>query len=97
MKRKWLLFVPVLIVAGWWAFRGSAPIVPPTIACGEPVIQRALNRAREEVIAQPGDAGKWGHYGKLLRAHGRDAEAGECFERAAQLDPNDPTWPYFIG
>ncbi|MDX1745188.1 MAG: tetratricopeptide repeat protein, partial [Halobacteriales archaeon] len=38
-----------------------------------------------------------GRLGMLYHAYERDAAALTCFQRAADLDPEQPRWPYYAG
>jgi tetratricopeptide (TPR) repeat protein len=57
----------------------------------------ALQRKREEVIANPQSANAWGDYGLLLLAQLFDREADFCFSEASRLNPDDPRWHYTRG
>ncbi len=49
----------------------------------------ALTHLREAVAADDHDAARWRRLGNFLLVLGRDAEATEALERAADLDPNE--------
>lgn len=72
---------------------------PPTIPTegGDVAVVRAVMLARKEVVAEPKSAPKWGALGEILLAHEFDAEAADCFEAAATLNPKDVRWPYLMG
>ena len=78
----------------WWWSRPAPliPPLPPDIQDAE--VSRAVERARQEVSADPRSATAWGNLGMTLLAHLFDREADRSFAEAARLDPNEPQWPY---
>lgn len=87
-----------LLLAGnlWRHF--TAP-TPPAIAFGDvdPAVVAAIETAQGAVRASPHSAAAWGRLGQVLLAHRFETEAALCFERAEQLDADDPRWPYLHG
>lgn len=63
----------------------------------EPQVRRALREAREAVLAEPESAAAWGRLGMVCDVHEIDAAALAGYARAAELDAEDPRWPYFAG
>ena len=101
---RWLLAGLVIVVAAggaviWWRqSQVSAPTVPEVdLTAAEPEVRTAITRAREAVLAEPEAAKPWGDLGMVLRAHGYELPADDCFREAAARDPNDPRWPYYRG
>src|SRR5262249_44276988 len=60
-------------------------------------VQLDVSRAARRVESAPRSADAWGEYGIVLRAYSQHAEADQCFQVAADLDPSDGRWPYLIG
>jgi tetratricopeptide (TPR) repeat protein len=82
---------------GLW-YRLTGPAIPsPDTTNTDPAVVTALSTARRNVERRPGSADTWGHLGKVLRIHEFFAESDICFARAAELNPRDPRWPYFLG
>jgi tetratricopeptide (TPR) repeat protein len=82
---------------GLW-YRLTGPAIPsPDTTNTDPAVVTALSTARRSVERRPGSADAWGHLGKVLRIHEFFAESDVCFARAAELNPRDPRWPYFLG
>ncbi|HET9833017.1 MAG TPA: tetratricopeptide repeat protein [Vicinamibacterales bacterium] len=82
---------------GLW-YRVTGPAIPsPDTTNTDPAVVTALSTARRSVERRPGSADTWGHLGKVLRIHEFFGESDVCFARAAELNPRDPRWPYFLG
>jgi tetratricopeptide (TPR) repeat protein len=82
---------------GLW-YRLTGPSIPaPDTMNTDPAVVTALAAARRSVERRPGSADAWGDLGKVLRIHEFFAESDVCFARAAELNPRDPRWPYFLG
>lgn len=104
-RRVWIgIAACVLLIAGggglWWYVTRSRPPQPPmmTTADGaDPAVVAAVEKARQQVQADPNSAANWGELGMVFDAHGFDREAEECFAEAERLNPTDPRWPYFRG
>jgi tetratricopeptide (TPR) repeat protein len=78
----------------------SKPVaVPPEVPASvvDPAVRAALTEARDKVLAEPQSGRAWGEYGWTFRAHDLSRESNACFAVAAQLDPQNPRWPYLIG
>jgi tetratricopeptide (TPR) repeat protein len=106
--RWWLWAVLFLLVvsagggAAWWRLRPKpyVPPEPPRLPVQEgadPAVVAAVERARQNVLAEPKSAPAWGELGMAFAAHGYEPEAAHCFTEAERLDPADPRWPYFRG
>ncbi len=86
--------------AAWYVFvRVAVPPVPtpafePTT---DPAVVRDVTQAQEAVRANPRSAEAWGEYGMVLRAYEFHPAADTCLETAANLDPADGRWPYYLG
>jgi tetratricopeptide (TPR) repeat protein len=61
----------------------------------EPQVAKAIQTGMERVRKEPNSPDSWGFLGKLFLAHACEKQAEECFARAAQLDDQQPRWPYF--
>ena len=73
--------------------------VPPEVPASvvDPAVCTALTEARDKVLAEPQSGQRWGELGWSFRAHTLNSESNACFVVAAQLDPQNPRWPYLIG
>lgn len=100
---RWLVaaLVVVLAIGGivWWrqSHTPAPPVPEVNLDAAEPDVRTAIVRAREAVLADPQSAKAWGDLGMVLRAHGFELPADDCFREAAARDPNDPRWPYYRG
>lgn len=104
-RRPWR---PLLALAGCLAvavvllvrFAGSPPSPPaqepPRIDFGtmDPSVAATVTRHLEMVRREPGSGTGWGNLGLVLREYGFRSEAQTCLQRAAELDPQNPRWPY---
>jgi tetratricopeptide (TPR) repeat protein len=94
-----LVLLGVALVCGlaWRWQRRSKPMEPPALdpTGVDPLIVRAVERARTEVRQAPNSASTWGRLGMVLLVHQFRAEAGLCLARAEQLDARDVRWPYY--
>jgi tetratricopeptide (TPR) repeat protein len=72
---------------------------PPEVALptDDPGAAQDISEARAAVKMWPFRASKWGRLGLVLNEYGLNREAIACFERAAQLSPKNPRWPYLQG
>ena len=59
------------------------------------VIEKILKLA-EEVKANPKSAEAWGRLAMNLDVHDMKNQAVECFRKAAELNPSDFRWPYYL-
>lgn len=85
------------LAAALLACAAQAPPPPdPDVAAMEPAVRRKIGAARQAVIAEPESAAAWGELGMVLHAHELFADAGACYRTAADLDPDDERWPYFL-
>lgn len=96
LRRSLVAFLVGCGLAGlWWWLSGPAdpvPPMPPNIV--DPEVRALLENSRRRVLEFPKSGNAWGTFGMILLAQLFDREAERCFIRAAQLDPNDATWPY---
>jgi tetratricopeptide (TPR) repeat protein len=81
----------------------TLPALPDLSTMAAPV-QRQIRAQRETVdrlagttAAPPALAREYGVLGQLLMAAEAGPAAEPYFTRAAQLDPADPRWPYYLG
>lgn len=62
----------------------------------EPQVAEKIQSHREAIFAEPDDDEAWGRLGMVLQAHGLDAEASECYEKAVEIDPGELRWQYLL-
>lgn len=63
----------------------------------DPAIADRINETRAQVLENRDSASAWGKLGMVYWVHNISREALICLERAEQLDPVDPRWPYLVG
>jgi len=101
--RVWIAAGTLLIAVGcglWWYVARSRSPQPPEITTtdgADPAVVVAVEKARQDVLANPKSAANWGELGMVFGAHGLDPEAEVCLAEAQRLDPVDPRWPYLRG
>jgi tetratricopeptide (TPR) repeat protein len=100
-RRKILLLaatVLILGVAAWLWQRGRAPQPPPVELEGvEPEVALVIRNEIDTVRRQPRSGPAWGRLGQVLRAHGFDEQAVDCWRHAERFDDQEPRWPYYRG
>ena len=75
----------------------EAPTVPdPDRSAMEPQVAAKIQEHREAAAAHPGSPEVWGKLGMVFHAHGLYGEAYRCYEQAANLEPSEFRWPYFM-
>lgn len=75
---------------------GALPPLPPLSGLERVVAERITER-RLAVLSEPGSAAAWGRLGGALEVHDFVSEAIVCYDRAAELAPDDFRWIYFAG
>lgn len=83
--------------AGGGEEAGAAEVPSPDLAGVERRVRLAVVTARQAVREDPESAAAWGALGQVLDAHELDPEAEAAYARAAELDADDPRWPYLLG
>jgi tetratricopeptide (TPR) repeat protein len=91
--------VAVVAYVVWPAHQAPVPQIPRPgpKAFTEPEVITDVAEAAQRVKRKPRSAAAWGQYGIVLRAYRQHAEADQCFQVAADLDPTDGRWPYLYG
>lgn len=59
-------------------------------------VRAKVEDARQAVAADPRSGSAWGRLGSVLHAHEREAAAAAAYQRAVELDPDEPRWPYLL-
>jgi tetratricopeptide (TPR) repeat protein len=81
-----------------------------TVSCARPVppvpsvqlsgldadVRGAIEKARDEAVAQPKSGQASGRFGMVLEAHTLYEPAVLAFQRAVVLDPKEFAWPYYL-
>jgi tetratricopeptide (TPR) repeat protein len=81
-------------------FWSRTPVAPPPAVDTtgfDPVIAKAIAEAHAAAKAEPSSSKARGHLGMVLLAHDVRGPARGCFQVAAQLQPKEPRWWYFLG
>jgi tetratricopeptide (TPR) repeat protein len=86
-----LVLAPALAVAA-----GAVPPLPD-LAGAEPRVAAKITGLHRALEQKPDDGEAWGRYGMALDAHRYAPAAAAAYQRAAQLDPKDFRWRYFLG
>jgi tetratricopeptide (TPR) repeat protein len=78
---------------------GALPTQPPVPDRSglQPPVARLIEETARAVEASPDDAAAWGKLGSVYLVHDFTEEAVVCLEQAAQRDPGEFRWPYFVG
>ena len=63
----------------------------------DPGFATAVRDALAVVDRDPSSGAAVGALGRLYQAHRYVDQARQCYERAEQLDPSTPDWPYYLG
>ena len=75
----------------------GAPPPPEVDTAGmEPAVARAFEQARAAIVEQPDSGSSWGRLAMVADAHEEDELALICYRRAADLEPRDVRWPYYL-
>jgi tetratricopeptide (TPR) repeat protein len=75
----------------------SVPPVPAIQVEGlDADVRSALQKARDEAVAQPKSAQASGNLGMVLEAHTLYQPAVLAYQRAVRLDPKDFAWRYYL-
>ena len=69
----------------------------PDLSELDPGFATAVRDAVAVVERDPSSGAAVGALGRLYQAHRYVDQAGRCYERAADLDPSAPEWPYYLG
>lgn len=102
-ERRWLvaafLFPLFSLAAGGCGHSASENTKPPEVdlAWAHPLVVKAIESARTEVLIRPDSSDAWGRLGLVFLAHDYAEPARESFVRAKELDPANFRWPYFLG
>jgi len=59
-------------------------------------VRRAIETARQRVVANPASAETWGGFGAVCDAHHLYETAIICYDRARRLAPDDFRWSYLL-
>jgi Flp pilus assembly protein TadD len=89
------LIAAVLMLVSSVCRAASAPL--PDLTGADPRVARKIEAMRAAVEDKPSDGETWGRYGMTLDAHRYSQAARVAYQRAAELDPQDFRWPYFLG
>jgi tetratricopeptide (TPR) repeat protein len=75
----------------------SVPPVPDVPLAGlDADVRDAIQKARDEAVAQPRSGQASGHFGMVLEAHALYEPAALAFQRAIRLDPKEFAWRYYL-
>ena len=67
------------------------------LANADVAIAKAIRAAAKDLETKPNSADAWGKLAMLLSAHDMKEVAAQCFQRAAELEPDETRWPYLRG
>ncbi|MCZ6678920.1 MAG: tetratricopeptide repeat protein [Candidatus Poribacteria bacterium] len=63
----------------------------------ESALLKAVKAAQAEVEKAPESATAWGKLGHVYMVHGFRADATQCYRHAAELEPTEFRWLYYLG
>ena len=69
----------------------------PDLSELDPGFVTAVRDAMAVVERDPSNGAAVGALGRLYQAHRYIDQARRCYERAEELDPSSPDWPYYLG
>ena len=69
----------------------------PDLSELDPGFVTAVRDALAVVDRDPSNGAAVGALGRLYQAHRYVDQARRCYERAEELDPSSPDWPYYLG
>ncbi len=69
----------------------------PSLSDLDPGFATAVRDALAVVDRDPSNGAAVGSLGRLYQAHRYADQARRCYERAEELDPSSPDWPYYLG
>lgn len=73
-------------------------LVPqPDLSEMESQVREILQARRAAILEDPLSADAWGRFGMTAHAHELWAEADIAYRQAATLNPDDESWPYYLG
>ena len=88
---------------GLWTFRSPTPdprvgaLDFSNLVTADKPVREAIERARNQVVAQPTSAETWARLGMTAQAHGFLNEARDSYARANELAPGDARWAHLLG
>ena len=85
-----------LLCMGKDLFPPQPPPNIPSHVIVNPRMDEVIQAARNKVFYNPRQGKAWGELGMVFLANGFTAQADICFRQAAQLDTQDPKWPYIM-
>jgi tetratricopeptide (TPR) repeat protein len=90
----------ITLLAGVLLIGSCARPVPPVpdvaLAGLDADVRGAIQKARDEAVAQPASGQASGRLGMVLEAHTLDEPAVLSFQRAIRLDPKEFAWRYYL-
>ncbi len=97
MKWGYALACALLVALIEFSCAKSIPPVPSIPLNGlDADVRGAIQKARDEAVAQPKSAQASGHLGMVLEAHTLDQSAVLAYQRAVRLDPKEFSWRYYL-
>ena len=72
------------------------PIPDPSVDGFDPDVRDAVVKAHQQAVAQPASGKPTGHLGMVLQAYALYAPAALAYQRAAQLEPGEFAWRYYL-
>lgn len=105
-RSRFVLFGAVLVgvaLAGFvgarWMWFRKEPAPLPQVRMEElhPLVAAAIQKAMDDVRADPRSGAAWGQLGAAFMIHGMRPDAIYAFRQAAELDGEEPRWHYLLG
>jgi len=91
--------VTIATLGALWVFSCGSPVPPvPTVQVDglDADVRDAIQKARDEALAQPKSGQASGRLGMVLEAHTLYQPAALAFQRAVRLEPKEFAWRYYL-
>ena len=76
--------------------REGPPVPDPDRSAMEPQVAAKIQEARSAVLDANRSHEAWGRLGMVLQAHKLENDAAVCYQRAAELQPQEFRWHYLL-
>ena len=96
MRATIAMILTLVLLAGCGGTPAAERVDLPDLAEGwesEPQVAAKIREARRRALEAPGEAAATGRLGMVFHAHDLHAEAVACYDRAAELAPEEVRWP----
>jgi tetratricopeptide (TPR) repeat protein len=92
-----LTFLAIATIAAWFTLESRPRLPAVDLSNASLAVRETIERHLNEVQRHPRSATAWGQLGSVLYAYRLLPPARTALERAEELDPQNPRWPYLHG